>query len=453
MRRFISSLYLSNRFFYLFGAIASLFVLAFCVRVFATGLLPSLTFAVVKTILVVAFAVVLLDILLLYVVAKVDGERLLPKQFSLGDDNVVRLAVINKSNLPVRLTIIDELPVQFQKRDFEMHCSLSGISRQALKYTLHPTERGEYHFHDLNVFVKTPFLGLVERRLKLAKHETIAVYPSVIQMKKYELMAFTRISTTHGIKKMRKIGHSYEFEQIRQYVKGDDYRSINWKATSRHQSIMVNQYEDERSQQVYVVIDKSRSMQMPFNGLSLLDYAVNTSLVISNIALKKQDRVGLLTFSDKIGTALKADNQPGQIRLLLDALYREQLRPYEANYELLYSATRHFIKRRSLLLLYTNFESFYAMQRVLPLLRRINRLHLLVVVFFENSEITNFTMAEAKTLEDVYIETTARRFANEKRRIAQELEQYGIQCIYTRPEDLSVNTVNKYLELKSRGAI
>ena len=99
---------------------------------------------------------------------------------------------------------------------------------------------------------------------------------------------------------MRRIGHSYEFEQIKNYVRGDDYRSINWKATSRRGHLMVNQYEDERAQQVYNIIDKSRSMKMPFNGMSLLDYAINTSLVISNVALQKHDRAGLMTFSDKM---------------------------------------------------------------------------------------------------------------------------------------------------------
>jgi uncharacterized protein (DUF58 family) len=249
------------------------------------------------------------------------------------------------------------------------------------------------------------------------------------------------------------VGHSYEFEQIKNYVRGDDYRSINWKASSRRATLMVNQYQDERAQQVYSIIDKSRAMRMPFDGLSLMDYAINTSLVISNVALAKHDRAGLLTFSDIIGTTIKADRKPTQLNKILLALYKEKERNLEANYELLYHSARKLIKGRSLLMLYTNFESMYALERVLPILRRINTLHLLVVVFFENTEINDFAKLKVDTTQDIYHQTIAQKFLNEKSQMVQKLKQYGIQAILTKPQDLSVNSINKYLELKSRGLI
>jgi uncharacterized protein (DUF58 family) len=236
-------------------------------------------------------------------------------------------------------------------------------------------------------------------------------------------------------------------------VRGDDYRSINWKASSRRAALMVNQYEDERAQQVYSIIDKSRAMRMPFEGLSLMDYAINTSLVISNIALQKHDKAGLITFSDKIGSTIKADSKTTQLNKILNALYKEEERPLEANYELLYYITRKLVRGRSLILLYTNFESNYALERVLPVLRKINKTHLLVVIFFENTEIRAFAEEEVSTLEDIYHQTVAQQFLSEKSQMVQKLNQYGIQAILTRPQDLSINTVNKYLELKSRGLI
>jgi uncharacterized protein (DUF58 family) len=281
----------------------------------------------------------------------------------------------------------------------------------------------------------------------------ILVYPSIYQMKRFSLMAVARIATMRGVKKIRRLGSSYEFDQIRNYVKGDDFRNVNWKATSRKNELMVNQYEDERSQQIFSVIDKGRSMQMPFNGMSLMDYAINTSLVISSVALQKHDKAGLMTFSDKIGATVKADAGPKQLNTVIQTLYKEKARNFEANFELLYTATKQFIRRRSLMFLYTNFESYSAMVRVLPLLRRINSSHLLVVVFFENTEIVDYSHQEAHTTEDIYYKTIASKFVEEKHRIVQELRQYGIQVILTRPEDLSINSVNKYLEMKSRGLI
>jgi len=205
--------------------------------------------------------------------------------------------------------------------------------------------------------------------------------------------------------------------------------------------------------EVYVVIDKSRAMKMPFEGMNLLDYAINTGLVITNIALQKHDKAGLLTFSDKMGTVIRAERNPVQLRKIITALYNEKERHFEANYELLYYASRSIIKGRSLVLLYTNFESMYAMERVLPILRKINRLHLLVVIFFENTEIADFVEQEAKDTEGIYLQTVARGFVTEKRQIVSTLRRYGIQAVLTRPEDLSVDTVNKYLELKARGMI
>jgi uncharacterized protein (DUF58 family) len=383
----------------------------------------------------------------------VGAQRHLPKVFSLGDANEVRIELENRSAMPLDLRVVDELPFQFQRRDFEMPIALKGGERQTLAYLLTPSSRGEYGFGDTLLFLRTP-LGLAERRIRQQNALSLPVYPSILQMKQFELKAFKRLAVDRGgVKKIRRIGHSYEFEQIKTYVRGDDYRSINWKATGRTSSLMVNQYEDERSQQIYCIIDKSRSMKMPFNELSLMDYAINTALVISNIALKKSDRTGLITFSDIIGSSIKAERAPTQLNKILQALYREKERLLEANYELLYSAVRRLIAGRSLIFLFTNFESSYAMERVLPLLRRIGHQHLLVVVFFENTEINDFAHRPAKRLSEVFVQNAAQKLVYEKAQIVQTLKQYGIQAILTRPEELSLNTVNKYLELKSRGLI
>ncbi len=440
----MKNVFLTSRFFLVFALIVGLFVLSFSLE---------FLFPVAQTFLVLAILLVMVDAMLLFSQSvRVKIRRRLPKVFSLGDNNKVRIYLRNRSKLKLKLNVIDELPVQFQLRDFQIPLLLNPLEERELTYELHPTERGEYAFGAVNVFVEN-FIGLLQRRLVQDFKMEVPVYPSIIQMKNFELKAFDRISQDQGIKKIRRLGHSYEFEQIKNYVRGDDYRSINWKASSRRGQLMVNQYEDERAQQVYSIIDKSRAMKMPFDGMSLMDYAINTSLAISNIALQKHDRAGLLTFSDKIGTTLKAERKANQLNKILNALYKEKERNLEANYELLYHASRKLIKGRSLLVLYTNFESTYALERVLPILRRINNLHLLVVVFFENTEIQDFIQSRVDTTEDIYHQTVAQQFMAEKVAMVHKLKQYGIQAILTKPKDLTVNTINKYLELKSRGLI
>lgn len=441
---YLKNIYLPSRFFWLMTTISALAV---------SGFFISFLYYAAQAAILVFLAVCILDILLLFYKKELtECKRILPRIFSLGDENPIKLILKNNNGLKLKVKIIDELPIQFQKRDFEINTILKGFSESTLIYELRPLNRGEYLFRKINLFLKSP-IGLVERRIVVNAEATIPVYPSVIQMKKYELLALARISIFPGVKKMRKLGSSYEFEQIREYVKGDDFRSINWKATSRKNALMVNQYEDERSQQIFTVIDKGRSMKMPFNGLSLMDYAINTSLVISNVALQKHDKVGLLTFSDKIGATVKPESGPKHLRIIIETLYKEKERNLEANYELLYQASRQFIRRRCLMFLYTNFESYSAMLRVLPILRMINHQHLLVVIFFENTEIKDFADKDANNTEEIYNKTIAMKFVEEKERIVQELRQYGIQVILTRPEDLSINTVNKYLELKAKRMI
>jgi uncharacterized protein (DUF58 family) len=438
------NLYLANRFFYLFGGIVLLFVLGYAWSVFFTLALGTLAIAVV---LLIADALILFS-----PKTRLNASRQLPKMLSLSDDNKVSLHLANQSPFHLFLTLIDELPVQFQKRDFEKNMAIAPGGEQVLEYELRPVTRGEYEFGLINLFAASR-LGLLHRRFRKGEAVSVPVYPSVLQMKKYELLAFNRVSNQQGLRKFRRIGHSYEFEQIKNYVPGDDYRSLNWKATGRANRLMVNQYEDERSQQVYCIIDKSRAMKMPFDDLSLLDYAINSSLAISNIALKKYDKAGLITFSDKIGATVKADRKANQLNKILHTLYNERERPLEANYELMYHIARKLINGRSLILLFTNFESMFALDRVLPHLRRMNDLHLLVVIFFENTEIQGFVKQEVTTLEGIYTQTIAQKFLAEKSAMAQKLQQFGIQTILTRPEELSMNTVNKYLELKSRGMI
>lgn len=437
-------MYLTDRFFQLFGGIAVLFAVAYPF---------PLLFPLVQTLLVVASALALVDGLLLFGrKPPLMCKRILPPVFSMGDPNKVELFLDNQGSLHYYLTLVDELPIQFQKRDFEIKHVLPPQTPRILEYHLTPLTRGLFQFDNLNVFVCTR-LGLIERRLVFEQVQEVAVYPSIIQMKRYELRALRHIAHDTGIKKIRRIGHSYEFDQIKNYTQGDDFRTINWKASGRRGGLMVNQYEDERSQQVYCIVDKSRVMRLPFEGLSLMDYAINATLALSNIILKKQDKAGLLTFSDVLGATLKAERDTGQLHRILEALYREKERPVEANYELLYEAVRRLISARALLVLFTNFESSYALERALPTLRRLNKTHLLVVVFFENTEIRRLAQEEARTTADLYRQTTARKFLQEKKDMVHKLRQYGIQAVLTKPQELTLNTLNKYLELKARGLI
>lgn len=444
MIRILRDSYLQGRFFLMMMGCISLFILSYP--------FPEI-FPMALASVLLAFSLLILDVFLLFLSkSTVHAKRLLPPLLTLGDEVEIRIRIASRMNTSVKIEITDETPEQLQLRDLRIYTELGPGDSEIARYTIRPTERGAHRFGDIRIFA-SGIIGLVQRRITIPAEEEMAVFPSVLQMRQYELKVFSKLTLSEGIKRVRRLGQSTEFEQIKNYVSGDDYRNINWKASARRSELMVNQYEDEKAQQVYCLIDKSRSMRMAFEGMTLLDYAINASLVISNIAMRKSDRAGLMTFSDKLGTRLPAERNASQLKRIQEALYRQKTRFNEANFEMLYFGIRSFIKGRSLLLLFTNFESSYAVQRALPLLRRINQQHLLVVVFFENTELKEVTQMETPDLRAVYTKTVAQHLAGEKQLIAQELSRHAIQTILTTPEKLSVDTINKYLELKSRGMI
>lgn len=442
--RLFRQILLTTRFYYGVSALIAGLILAYPFPF----LLP-----VAKTACALYLLVVIIDAMLLFSrkeMLKVERET--PNVFSLGENNEVVLRFRNESSVSLQADIIDELPEQLQERNFLLHAVMAAGESLERNYTVRPLSRGEYHFGRLHVFVRSR-IGLVNRHIAAESGCMVPVYPSIVQMKKYEIRSSARIANEYGVKKVRSIGHSYEFEQITRYTRGDDYRSINWKATGRRAQLMVTQFQDEKSQQVYCIVDKSRVMHSPFNGLSLFDHAVNAALVISNIVLGKQDKAGLITFASEPKSLVKAERSKQQLKKILDVLYKEKEERVEANFENLYLSVSKLVSGRALLFLYTNFETTYAMHRVLPQLRRLNRQHLLVVIFFENTEITDMNRTSAETFEEVYTHTIAEDYHLTKIQLAQELRQHGIMSILTRPEQLTVNSINKYLELKSMGMI
>lgn len=373
-------------------------------------------------------------------------------RLSNGDTNELYIDVENKFSFPVSIDLIDELPEQFQFRNFKIKVQLQSAAQKTLAYQVRPLSRGEYHFGKINAFI-TSALCLVERHYFADVPYLLPCYPSFLKLRQYELMAVSNRLSDIGVKRIRKIGQSSEFEQIKEYVIGDDVRTINWKATARRDQLMVNHYRDERAQQVYCLVDMGRIMKMPFDGLSLLDHSVNASLVLGHVAWIKEDKPGLIGFSNKVSLMVNADRKGNQLLRLQEALYNAKTDFMESNYELLLSQVRNKIAQRSLLLLFTNFESLSGLRRQLKYLREMASRHLLVVIFFENTELKDLLRKKPISTFEIYEQSIAAKFDQEKRQIKKELQAYGILSVYTTPEQLTVNTLNKYLEIKTRNLI
>ena len=441
---FYKKLYIHNRFFIYISIISLSFLLGDWISIFYQ-------IAWIFVMGLVTFSI--LDLILLFKTKNgVKVSRTISEKLSISDENTVVIQLENKYPMALEMKIIDELPFQFQKRDFNYITTIEQQSKKSFEYTLRPTERGEYEFGNIQIFIST-FLKIFSRKHTFDAKKMVMVYPSYMQMHKYAFLAMSNRLQEFGLKKIRKIGHTMEFEKIKEYTQGDDVRTINWKATAKRGQTMVNQYQDEKSQPIYSVIDTGRAMKMPFENLKLVDYAINSALAFSNIGISKGDKTGLITFSKTVDSILAASQKKTHLNTINDALYNVDTDFSESNFAYLYNTIRKKITQRSLLILYTNFEHKSNLERQLPYLSAISKKHLLLVVFFKNSELTKKIEAKAETVTAIYEKTIAEKFDFEKRLIVKELEKAGVKTLLTDPSDLSVNVINKYLQFKAKGLI
>jgi uncharacterized protein (DUF58 family) len=443
MFNFFSTAFLTKRFYLVFCSIIILYVVSFFVK-------PM--YSLVNAIFFAAILLFIVDVVFLYVLFKSPTiSRIIRSRLSNGEKNSVSLQIKNNMAMPLLLEVVEELPQQFQERNMAVLRSIQGKGEISIDYAVTPLQRGVYDFGSSIVFCGSA-LKLLQRKVYAANHEKVHVYPAFSQLSKLGLIAETT-QNEQGSKRVRKIGQSTEFEQIKEYIIGDDVKRINWKATARKGDLMINTYTEEKSQQIYCVIDKGRVMKMPFAGLSLLDYTINATLGLSSVCLQRQDRIGLLTFSNKMDASLAADRQAVQREKIMDVLYNESTNFMESDFEMLYMQVRQKVKQRSLIILFTNFESLNGLKRQLSYLRSIAKHHLLLVVFFENTELNQLTNVAVKNVEEAYVKTIAEKLAFEKRLVVKELFKYGILSILTKPENLTVSVINKYVELKQKEMI
>lgn len=435
-------MFLRPRFFLLLALVCLTSVLGY-------WLMPL--YGVARAMLLVLIGLLMADFIIVWTLGKVAAERHTQEKYCLDEDNGVTLRITSDSMLPLRLTIRDELPRAFRYHRAKFRIRLPAHGARNVDYVLHPVERGVYDFGHVLLFVSSP-LNLVERKRHCGKVQEVKVYPAFRRLDRLELAAVHE-NPEEGTKRIRRPGAQTEFEQIRDYMRGDEFRAINWKATARVRRLMVNTYQDEKAQPVICLIDKGRAMHRTWGGMTLLDYAINASLALSYVAIRHDDMAGLLTFSARPDTFLPASRRPSTLPLIMEELYAQQSAYAEADYGALRAFVGRHLRRRSLLVLYTDFQNLDALERQLPYLRMLARDHCLLVCFFNDAEVESLAQATPRSMDDYVAQTLAGGFMQEKRAITTRLAANGIYSLLTSPQQLPVGVIRRYLELKQRAAI
>lgn len=411
---------------------------------------------------VMVFAFLCLVDVAMLLFCRVKGERIISKKLDLGENNNISLKVSIDRGVVRKYYAVDDIPS-------DLGCDKDLISFKkdeddvlVAQYNLFPLRRGAYVLGRTVLFGS--FLGFVERRFTVVdKGQNVDVYPAFSRLREKEQIARSLQVESYGSHKRQMPSHQTEFQDIREYVPGDDIRTVNWKATARVGRTMVNNFEDERSQHIYNIIDCGRTMHRTFGGLTLQDYAVNASLLLSYTALNTEgDNVGLMTYGPDGTSYLPSRSGDVQLKNIMQNLYSLKTEYGEGDLEELCLVLDRRVLRRSLVCLYTDYSSLASLDRQLPFLRRISQRHCLVVVLFLDRELESLSERKFERSEDekkpklnatrLVESTLASDLIFGKQSIIDKLHQNGIHSVATYPENLSFSIVRKYIDLKARQA-
>ncbi|MBC8077347.1 MAG: DUF58 domain-containing protein [Chloroflexales bacterium] len=392
--------------------------------------------------------------------AAVEVERINDSKLSIGAPNLVTLLLANRSARAVRFTLRDEYPHELPC-DTPFHTgAIEPFGLHQATYHLRPLRRGDYQFGDV-VLRYESVLGNFVRQARYPAAAGVKVYPNVLEVRKYDLLARKGLLQEIGLRQTRVYGSGTEFERLREYTPDDEFRRINWKATARRGQPIATEYQTERSQYIVSAIDTGRLMRPPVGdpsmdsgqGLAKLDYAINTALLLSYVATLKGDHVGLLTFADEVGTYLGPKRGKGQFYRMLEALYNIQFEPVEADYGRALSYLGLKNKRRSLVVVFTDLVTLDAARPLIANMARLAQRHLPLCVTISDPNITRFVGQPARDSQAVYTRAVAEMLLDERQVVLDTLNRSGVLTLDVPADKLTVSVINKYLELKDRGAL
>lgn len=415
------------------------------------------SFAQPLTWLAVLYFVALLGLVIAdYIVStkpdQISVQRINEPKLSLGVPNLISIQLTNASPRNVRLKLRDEYPYQFRADADILNGTLPPLDTAELRYHITPVQRGDYQWGDLNLRYRST-LGTFVRQARYRASDGVRVYPNVLDVRKYDLLARKGLLTELGLRNAKVFGSGTEFERLRDYTPDDEFRRVNWKATARRNKLIAVEYETERSQHVVCVLDTGRLMRPPVGDIQKLDYAVNAALLASYVATLRGDQIGMLTFADDVGVYLAPHKGRGQFYTMLELLYNVQSQPVEADYARALGYLSIKNKRRSLIIVFSDLATLDAAQPLIAYMARLARRHLPLLVIMNDPNITSIAARQPASSNEVYQRAVAEQLLDERRVILDTLNRAGVLTLDVPADKLSVAVINKYLELKTRGVL
>jgi len=381
----------------------------------------------------------------------IQGERISPRHFFVSTENSIRICLKNTLPSSRRVRVRDQTPAEWAAAPV-LEAVIPGRSSLNLDYPVFPLERGEYAFGDLFLRVEGP-LGLVSRPMKVTTPEEVKVYPTLQPLRCADLATYRRVAHQWGLRPIKWRGEGREFESLREYVQGDDPRKIHWKATARFDRPIVQQYQTEKNQIVMILLDVGRLMSAVSEGKTKLDYALEAALHLAHTALVGGDQAGILAFADRVISFIPPKRTPQHLQFILEGTL--SLRPLlvEPQYEQAILWVRSRVRRRSLVVIYTDLLDEVASENLLSAVSLLRPLHLPLCVAIRESEWDDLLNHPPTKVQGVYERAVMQELLHQRSKALGGLVQKGALAMDLPPSKLSLGTMERYLEVKRRGLL
>ncbi len=363
-------------------------------------------------------------------------------------ENEVYFEVKNLWGKPVFIELKEDLP------DFHfklLKSDLSGFVEdlKEFKYTVMPSKRGSFQFNTVNVKALGN-LGLVHKFFTYSLPVEIKVYPNLSDLSKYRLVMQNNRRFSQGERRLRLQGVGTEFESLREYVEGDDFRKINWASTARENKLIVNQYESEKNQPIFLLIDTGRPLSYSLKGYKKLDYSINAALILSDIINQKGDNSGLMVFDTDIKSLIMPSKGDIHRNNLMETLYHIKDTKNTSDYEGAFLELVNRQKRRSLVFLFTDFETPEEAEMLLNSAFTIMRRHMLIIVLMKSHSVLALSAKQPEGLNHYYEKAISLEYLRQRSSIIKTMNAKGVYCIETDCENFTLSAVNAYLSIKNK---
>lgn len=396
--------------------------------------------------------IAVLDSLLSRTLARLQISRSLPNPLSLNSRNPVTLRLRNRGRAPQNLIVLDDLPDELRPEGNLQTVVVHPYGEAAVRYTVRPAQRGKFALGDVYVRGLGLFrLSRWQRRYRLGGE--VRVYPALADVVRYDYLARARRLVEAGFRPIPRRGEGRSFESLREYVRDDDFRDIDWKATARRGRPITRQYEVERSQNVVLLLDCGRLMAAETEGMTKLDHAVNAALMIAHVAVAMDDAVGWIAFADRILRMRPPRKARDQVARLAEDLYEIQVQLVEPNYALAFAPLKGAMRKRALVVVFTDIVDLEASERLVSHAAALHPHHLPLLVAIRDAELESLASEPPARVDDVYVAAVATRLLDRRAHALAAMRARGALVLDVAPHELTTKAVNEYLSVKAAGKL